>query len=316
MAGTRHVYETYIKASPEQIWGALTDPKFTERWYFGTMIQSGWEPGDDYQYVMPDGSAAITGTVVEIDPPRRLVMSFKMDHDPEAAAEEASQVTWEITPVGEASRLTLFHGDLALSPKTWQNTVTGWPILLAAVKTLLETGEPLGQIADDKGSPHAVEGPVDVAWHRAQAITANNGVYQLLDDVGSSTDHGDLLTHQAHAAAYHWSIAGTIEPRARAEYLLSRVYAYLGRAEPALHHARRAIALVDEAGLADFDLAFAREALARALACDGQTEAALAERREAAAVTIKDPDDRQIFEADLNAGPWYSIQDLNIAGAA
>ncbi len=146
-------------------------------------------------------------------------------------------------------------------------------------------------------------------WHRSTAMAANNGVFDLLDEIGSSPEHDDRLVHQAHAAAYHWSIVGTIEHRARAEYLCSHVYAYLNRAEPAVHHARRCRALVDEAGLTDSDLAFAHEAMARALACAGDTDAALVERQAAEAVPIEDPEDREIVEAELAQGPWYVLAD-------
>ncbi len=311
MPPIRHIHETYIKSSPERIWQALTDPEFTRRWFFDTSIQSGWEPGGGYQYLMADGSAALGGTIVEFDPPRRLVMTFNMLYLPEAAAEPESEVTWEIIPVGEGGdlcRVTLLHGDLALSPVTWQRTGTGWPVLLSSVKSLVETGEPLGEVPEVSGSPFHSDEPPDREWHRSQAREANNGIYGLLDEVGASADHADRLLHQVHAAAYHWGIAGTIEHRARAEYLCSRVHAYLGRPESALQHAHRCRELIEEAGMVDWDLAFAHEALARASACAGDLEAASSHRRAAAAVPVEDPQDWAIVEADMAAGPWFGLE--------
>ena len=89
----------------------------------------------------------------------------------------------------------------------------------------------------------------------------------------------DALIHTAHASAYHWMAeGGTAANRARSEWLCARVYSELGRAEPALHHARRCLELVesDPAAMADWDLAAAYEALARAHAVAG--DAAEAER--------------------------------------
>jgi uncharacterized protein YndB with AHSA1/START domain len=307
MAGTRHVHEIYIKAEPERIWDALTQPAFTEQWFFGLAVASGWEPAGDYRYLGADGSTAVSGQIVEIDPPRKLVMTFRIHFDPAAADEPPSVVMWEITPVGDACRLTVVHGDLALSPVTWQATVTGWPVLLSAVKTLLETGSPLGDVPDDEQSPHAVAGPVDLAWHRAQAVEANNATWALLDGAGTSDDHDDRLVHTVHASAYHWGIAGGPEHRARAEYMCSRVYAFLGRAEPALHHATRCRTLTDAAGLVDWDLAYSHEAMARALACAGELGAAAQEYRLVLDTAVTDPDDRGLVESDLAAGPWFGF---------
>ena len=311
MSRPRHVLETYIKAEPERIWQALTDPAFTRRYLLGLAMDGSFETGTPYRANRADGSPAFQGTVVEAVPYQRLVMSFSMVLRPELAAEPASQVTWEITPVGSVCRLTCIHGDLFQAPHTWTETATGWGIVLAGLKTLLETGAEIGDVPDDGGSPFAAP-QAEVAWHRSMGIEANNSTYDLLSKPDRTADEDDLLVHRAHAAAWHWGIAGTIVHRARAEYLVSRVYAFVGRAEPALHHARRCATLVDEAAsadaaIADFDHAYAHEALARALACAGEHEAARTELAAARAVTIVDDEDRKIVEDDVAAGPWYGV---------
>src|SRR5205814_2620469 len=100
---------------------------------------------------------------------------------------------------------------------------------------------------------------------RRLAIDLYNKTWKLFDG------DPDVLIHTAHASAYHWMQVGTTANRARSEWLCARVYSELGRAEPALHHARRCLELVesDPAAMADWDLAAAYEARARAHAVAG-----------------------------------------------
>jgi hypothetical protein len=109
----------------------------------------------------------------------------------------------------------------------------------------------------------------------------------------------------AHASRHHWEQVGTPANLARGEWLCSRVYAVLGRGEPALHHARRVLELCEEHGIGDWDLAFAHEALARAHAVAGDRTACEQElaRARAAAEDITDPEDRELLDADLRTIP-------------
>jgi hypothetical protein len=122
-----------------------------------------------------------------------------------------------------------------------------------------------------------------------------------------SREDDDELLHQAHASAYHWLKAPECEPRnrARSEWLCSRVYAVLGRAEPAMHHAQRCLQLCEQHpdNVEDWDLAFAFEALARAYRIVGnEDEARRYEQlgREQAEV-IADPEDRESLLRDLSS---------------
>ena len=111
------------------------------------------------------------------------------------------------------------------------------------------------------------------------------------------------MLHAAHASAYHWSVAPECEPenRVRSEWECSRVYAVLGRAEPALHHARRCLELCEEHRIGDFDLAYAHEALARAYVVAGQEDDARRHEHlaRAAAETVASEDDREHLLEDL-----------------
>ena len=140
-AKTVQVYQVFIKASPEQIWDAITKPEFTERYFYGSRIEVSPERRVS---IAPDGSSRGDDATIEFDPPRKLVHEWRSLWDPEAASEPASRVTWEIEP-GEdgVSMLTLVHDQLEASPKTAEGVAGGWMRVLSGLKTLLETGEPL-----------------------------------------------------------------------------------------------------------------------------------------------------------------------------
>ena len=137
--------------------------------------------------------------------------------------------------------------------------------------------------------------PVD---HRGLGVALFNETWRLI----TSREDDELMVNAAHASAYHWSRAPESRPenRARSHWQLSRVYAVVGRAEPALHHARACLDLCERNGLADWDLAFAYEALARAHRVAGDDASAESFRERAAAVPIADAEDRELLERDLS----------------
>ncbi|MGZ4352376.1 MAG: hypothetical protein ACXVZ4_02420 [Gaiellaceae bacterium] len=134
---------------------------------------------------------------------------------------------------------------------------------------------------------------------RQLAVDLFNHCWTLLDLDHRSRDEDDEMLHAAHASRFHWGRAGGPENRARGEWQCARVYCVLGRAEPALHHARRCLELCEEHGLADWDLAFAFEALARAHRVAGDDAEAERFRELAGTVPIADADDRELLETDL-----------------
>jgi len=150
---------------------------------------------------------------------------------------------------------------------------------------------------------------VNADEHRAQAVDANNSTWELLDGRDYTPADVDELLGRAYAASFHWSRATGRTPAndARASWLLSRCHAVLGQGDLALHHADRCAGHVAAGGLTDFDLGYAHEARARALACLGRREEALTERDLAAAVEIGEDEDREIFVADLAAEPWFGV---------
>ena len=138
---TTQVYQVFIKASPEQIWEAITKPEFTSKYFHGVTIDTTPEARRSFQ----GGELKNVADVLEFDPPRRLVHSWISYYDPELASEEPSRVTWEIEPQeGGTSLLTVVHDQLEGAPKTAESVSgEGWMIVLSGLKTLLETGKPL-----------------------------------------------------------------------------------------------------------------------------------------------------------------------------
>ncbi len=136
-AQATQVYQVYIKATPEEIWDAITEPKFTQQYFYGMPVHV---TASAY-----DGGGGAEGSVVEFEPPRRLVHTWRSLYDEESAAEPESRVTWEIEPQdGGYALLTVVHDKLDASPKTAAGVSgTGWMFVISGLKTLLETGKPL-----------------------------------------------------------------------------------------------------------------------------------------------------------------------------
>jgi hypothetical protein len=135
---------------------------------------------------------------------------------------------------------------------------------------------------------------------RQLGVDLYNDTWRLLE----SREDDDELIHQAHASAYHWLRSPECRPRnrARSEWLCSRVYSVLGRAEPALHHAQRSLEICEQHpdNVEDWDLAFAYEALARANRVAGNEDEArrFEQRGRELADAISDPEDKEIVLKD------------------
>ena len=142
-ATTVQVYQVFIKATPEQIWDAITKPEFTGRYFYGMRIETTSErrrvfAGDE------DGDWG-DDSIIEFDPPRKLVHGWSAKWNDEMRAEPESRVTWELEPQDDGTTLlTLVHDKLEGAPKTAAGVAgPGWMRVLSGLKTLLETGTPL-----------------------------------------------------------------------------------------------------------------------------------------------------------------------------
>lgn len=137
--GDTAVFEIFIKATPERIWEAITDPAQRAKYSFGVQTQSDWATGSTYRAGVPGAVDIAEGENLVVEPPRLLVQSFTALWSDEVKAQGTTRVTWEIEPVGDSCRLTVVHDQLPASANA--ELYGGWPMILSGLKTLLETGE-------------------------------------------------------------------------------------------------------------------------------------------------------------------------------
>jgi uncharacterized protein YndB with AHSA1/START domain len=158
---TVQVYRVWIKATPQAIWDAITKPEWTDRYGYGGTVDYDLTPGARYEVQAGTGMQAmgvtgpvVDGEIVEADPPRRLVQTWRLVMDDELKAEGFTRLTYEIEEIeGGATRLTVTH-DLTGAPALASMVAGesedagaggGWAWVLSDLKSLLETGERLGR---------------------------------------------------------------------------------------------------------------------------------------------------------------------------
>jgi uncharacterized protein YndB with AHSA1/START domain len=144
---TGQVYVILIKATPEAVWEAITDPRFVAQYFHDSRLDVELRPGGAYRSFSPDRSTLwVEAEVIEVDPPHKFVHGWRSLYNPESAHEPESRVTWEIEDQGSGvSKLTVIHDRLEHSPVTAISVSgVGWMSVLSGLKTLLETGQPLG----------------------------------------------------------------------------------------------------------------------------------------------------------------------------
>ena len=142
-AQSTFIYVTYIRTSAEALWSALLKPEFTKQYWYGMQMISDWQPGASWKLVFADGRIGDTGEVLEIEPPRRLVIRWHNEFRPELKAEGPAQCTFELEPTGDVVKLTITHSSVKADSKLIVAVSGGWPKILANLKTLLETGKPM-----------------------------------------------------------------------------------------------------------------------------------------------------------------------------
>jgi uncharacterized protein YndB with AHSA1/START domain len=152
MPRSTFVYVTFIRTTPERLWTALTtDTEFMKQYWFGNSGQSEWTRGAAWKNVGQDGTTYDVGSIVEADPPKRLVIRWRHAKKPELIEEGDSLCTMELEPVAGAVKLSITHTLEREGSKLIEAVSGGWPKVLSNLKSLIETGS----IALDEPYPAA-----------------------------------------------------------------------------------------------------------------------------------------------------------------
>ena len=156
---TIQIYRVYIRATPEAIWDAVTQPEWTVQYGYAPVVAYELRSGGAFRAHANEGMKALgcpdvisDGEVIESDPPRKLIQTWRMTMTPEMASEAFTRLTYDIEPVrGGVTKLTVTH-DVTGAPM-WAAVMKGesessgagggWSEILSGLKTLLETGQQL-----------------------------------------------------------------------------------------------------------------------------------------------------------------------------
>jgi uncharacterized protein YndB with AHSA1/START domain len=140
MTRSTFVYVSYIRTTPEKLWSALTDAEFMKQYWLGHHCESAWTAGSPWKMVSSKGVITDAGEIIESDPPRRLVIRWTHQQNPELNAEGESRCTMELEPSAAAVKLTITHTIEREPSKLIAAVSGGWPMILSNLKSLLETG--------------------------------------------------------------------------------------------------------------------------------------------------------------------------------
>ena len=140
MSKPNFVYVTYIKTTQDKLWAALTDPATMKKYWFGAFAETDWKKGSDWKLKFEDGRIADAGTILESDPPNRIVIRWRNEWSEEIKAEGWSRCTMTLEPYQGVMKLTIHH-EMENDGKQLIEAVSGgWPRILSNLKSLLETG--------------------------------------------------------------------------------------------------------------------------------------------------------------------------------
>jgi uncharacterized protein YndB with AHSA1/START domain len=140
---SKFVYVTYIRTTPQKLWDALTKPEFIKQYWFNMTQESEWKVGASWKMMFSDGRIADVGEVLEIDPPRRLVLKWSNEFRPELKEEGPSRCVYDLEQDGDVMKLTITHSSERDGAKVIEAVSGGWPRILSSLKSFLESGKPM-----------------------------------------------------------------------------------------------------------------------------------------------------------------------------
>lgn len=142
MSNNEFVYTTYIKTTPEKLWEAITNPEFSKQYWGGAENESDWKKDSKWSHnFLENGKkeAWVVGTVVESNPPKRLVLTWA---DPDKPS-DISRVTFDIEKINDLVKLDVVHGSFMEGSDMAGKVKAGWPLVLSSLKSFLESGTPI-----------------------------------------------------------------------------------------------------------------------------------------------------------------------------
>lgn len=143
MTNPDHVYKAYINAAQDAVWDAITNGDMTVQYFYGTRVESDWEPGSSMNYYDNDGGMVSEGEVLSIDPPNKIEFTFQAKWDPALVAEGPVREVWSIVELNGMCELTIELYDAPAGSKTLEDFSGGFPYIVSGLKSLLETGRGL-----------------------------------------------------------------------------------------------------------------------------------------------------------------------------
>jgi uncharacterized protein YndB with AHSA1/START domain len=147
MTGNRkpsYCYEIYIACAPGKVWQGLIDGELTQKYVYGTRFESKLEKGAPYAYLGDGGFKVVDGEILDVDPEKKLAMTWQAHWGDAGKNDRASRVTWQISSAGPSvTKLRLVHDDFDAETATYKESIEGWPLMLSSLKSLLESGKPL-----------------------------------------------------------------------------------------------------------------------------------------------------------------------------
>jgi uncharacterized protein YndB with AHSA1/START domain len=148
--GSTFQYEAYIRASADDVWRAITDGKQTAQYFYGSPVKSSLKTGADFLYLTPDGKERMAeATIFAIEPKHRLILEkYRLLYSPPVAEDKPSRETWEVTPMGEITKVVVVHDEMSPNGATYKDVSAGLPLIVSSMKSLLETGNALPMQAD------------------------------------------------------------------------------------------------------------------------------------------------------------------------
>jgi uncharacterized protein YndB with AHSA1/START domain len=136
-------YEFYIAAPPEKVWNALTDGEQTKQYFYGCRVESTFEKGAPIAYVADGSFKMLEGDVLEITPGKKLSTTYRPLWDAAVSKDAPSRVTWGLAASGDVTKLTLIHDAFKGGKSSYEQSASGWPLILSSLKSYVETGKAL-----------------------------------------------------------------------------------------------------------------------------------------------------------------------------